>query len=254
MEDNGINCGVEVGFGFDVYVNRRELINSIDMEVPAGPDNEMIKSSVEGEVHQDEEIGKNTESTSGRELVVSEGDPNEPRVGMEFESETAVHAFYSAYADRVGFVIRWSRLGRSRRDRSVIAREFVCNKEGFRAADKRNKDGSKPRATTRVGCKAMMAAKKLSSGKWVISRFVKEHSHPLIILGGRKTSICGPFPSDNEKIRELSQQLLLEKRRSAAFKKYLELLFKHIDEHTESLSKKIQYVVDAVKEVESERA
>ncbi|KAJ4959264.1 hypothetical protein NE237_026375 [Protea cynaroides] len=224
------------------------------MEVPAGPGNEMIESSVEGEVHQDEEVDKNTESTSGRELVVSEGDPNEPRVGMEFDSETAVHAFYSAYADRAGFVIRWSRLGRSRRDRAVIAREFVCNKEGFRVADKHNKVAAKPRITTRVGCKAMMAAKKLSSGKWVISKFVKDHSHQLIIFGGRKTSICGPFPSDNERIRELSQQLLFEKRRSTAYKRYLELLFKHIDEHTESLSKKIQYIVDAVNEVESERA
>ncbi|KAJ4963306.1 hypothetical protein NE237_023245 [Protea cynaroides] len=250
MEDNSIKCDVAVGFG----LNRKELINLIDMEVPAGPDNETIESSVEGEIHQGEEVGKSTESASGRELVASEGDQNEPRVGMEFESETAVHAFYSAYADRVGFVIRWSRLGRSRRDRAVIAREFVCNKEGFRVPDKRNKTESKPRATTRVGCKAMMAAKKLNSGKWVISRFVKEHSHPLIILGYRKTSICGPFPSDNERIRELSQQLLLEKRRSTTYKRYLELLFEHIEEHTENLSKKIQYIVDAVNEVESERA
>ncbi|XP_043714126.1 protein FAR1-RELATED SEQUENCE 5-like [Telopea speciosissima] len=250
MEDNSIHCDVAVGFG----LNRKELINLIDMEVPAGPDNETIESSVEGEVHQAEEVGKSTESTSGRELVTIEGDPNEPRVGMEFDSETAVHAFYSAYADRVGFVIRWSRLGRSRRDRAVIAREFVCNKEGFRVADKRNKAGSKPRATTRVGCKAMMAAKKLNSGKWFISKFVREHSHPLIILGYRKTSICGPFPSDDERIRELSQQLFLEKRRSTTYKKYLELLFNHIEEHTESLSKKIQYIVDAVNEVESERA
>ncbi|XP_043720960.1 protein FAR1-RELATED SEQUENCE 5-like [Telopea speciosissima] len=56
---------------------------------------------------------------------------------MEFDSETVVNAFYSAYVDPFGFVIRWSRLGRSRHDRAVIAQEFVCNKEGFRVAEKK---------------------------------------------------------------------------------------------------------------------
>ncbi|XP_010268176.1 PREDICTED: protein FAR1-RELATED SEQUENCE 5-like isoform X2 [Nelumbo nucifera] len=240
-------------FGLHVGADGETLENSIDMEVRAGHKCETLYSSSEGGPPRDQD--KMTENSSGRELVIIQGEPNlEPEVGMEFESEAAAHAFYSAYAMRVGFITRWSKLCRSRRDKSVIGRAFVCNKEGFRLPDKRCRKGTKPRAPTRVGCKAMIAVRKLSSGKWVISKVEKEHSHPLMTPGkGRKGSIYDQYPNEHERIRDLSQQLLLERRRSAAYKRHLELIFKHIEEHTQNLSKKIQHIVDSVKEIESEK-
>jgi len=45
--------------------------------------------------------------------------------------------------------------------------------------------------------------------------------------------------------------LATEKRRSATYKRHLELIFEHIDEHNESLSKKIQHIVGSVREMET---
>lgn len=107
----------------------------------------------------------------------------EPYQGMEFESEEAAKAFYNSYARRVGFSTRVSMSRRSRRDGAIIHRSFVCAKEGFRVEKERHSlDGraKRPRAETRVGCKAMLLVKIQKSGKWVVSSFVKEHNHELV--------------------------------------------------------------------------
>lgn len=116
-----------------------------------------------------------------------------PYLGQEFESEAAAHAFYNAYATRVGFIIRVSKLSRSRRDGTAIGRALVCNKEGFRMPDKREKI-VRQRAETRVGCRAMILFRKISSGKWIVTKFVKEHTHPLTPGKGRRDLICDQYP------------------------------------------------------------
>lgn len=109
----------------------------------------------------------------------------EPCEGMEFESEEAVKAFYNSYARRVGFSTRVSMSRRSRRDGAIIQRSFVCAKEGFRAEKQDSiydRDGrvKRPRAETRVGCKAMLAVKIKESGRWIVCSFVKDHNHELV--------------------------------------------------------------------------
>nr|KYP55294.1 Protein FAR1-RELATED SEQUENCE 5 [Cajanus cajan] len=115
---------------------------------------------------------------------IAGGDTNlEPCHGMEFESEEAAKAFYNSYARRVGFSTRVSMSRRSRRDGSIIQRSFVCAKEGFRVEKERHSvDGrvKRPRAETRVGCKAMLIVKIQDSGRWVVTSFVKEHNHELV--------------------------------------------------------------------------
>ncbi|XP_048443891.1 protein FAR1-RELATED SEQUENCE 5 isoform X2 [Pyrus x bretschneideri] len=121
------------------------------------------------------------------EHYIPEGDSSlEPCEGMEFESEEAAKAFYNSYARRIGFSTRVSMSRRSRRDGAIIQRSFVCAKEGFRV-NKNGKSGSdcegrakRPRAETRVGCKAMLVIKVHDSGRWVVSAFVKEHNHELV--------------------------------------------------------------------------
>lgn len=120
------------------------------------------------------------------ELYLPEGDTNlEPYEGMEFESEEAAKAFYNSYARRVGFGTRVSMSRRSRRDGAIIQRSFVCAKEGFRVEKEKSgrDDGpriKRPRAETRVGCKATLVIKIQDSGRWVVSGFVKEHNHELV--------------------------------------------------------------------------
>lgn len=115
----------------------------------------------------------------------TEVDPvGEPVEGMEFDSEEAAKLFYINYARLNGFRARISRYCRSRRDNSIISRQIVCSKEGFREvrAKKEVTDEGKtkrPRMITRVGCKAMIVVKKMNSGKWMVSKFEKEHNHLL---------------------------------------------------------------------------
>lgn len=106
----------------------------------------------------------------------------EPYEGMELESEEAARIFYSAYARRTGFRSRISKNRRSRKNGEIIARIFVCYKEGYRLNRHESKKDRiyRPRAITREGCEAMIMVKKTSSGKWVVSKFVKEHTHPLL--------------------------------------------------------------------------
>lgn len=57
--------------------------------------------------------------------------------------------------------------------------------------------------------------------------------------------------NEHDKIRELTQQLAVEKRRAATYKRHLELIFEDIEKHDESLSKKIQHIVHSVREIET---
>uniref|UniRef100_A0ACD5X1D4 Uncharacterized protein n=1 Tax=Avena sativa TaxID=4498 RepID=A0ACD5X1D4_AVESA len=109
----------------------------------------------------------------------------EPVEGMEFDSEEAAKSFYINYARLNGFRARISRYCRSRRDNSIISRQIVCSKEGFREVRTKKEitdEGKtkRPRMITRVGCKAMIVVKKMNSGKWMVSKFEKEHNHSLV--------------------------------------------------------------------------
>lgn len=103
----------------------------------------------------------------------------EPFIGMEFESEEAAKMFYMAYASRVGFSVRISKSRRSRNDESIIMRRFVCSKEGFHTKKDNFDDGKKrrKRATIREGCKAMIEVIQKYYGRWVVTKFEKEHNH-----------------------------------------------------------------------------
>lgn len=57
--------------------------------------------------------------------------------------------------------------------------------------------------------------------------------------------------NEHDKIRELTQQLAIEKKRATAYKRHLEMVFEHIEEHSQSLSKRIQGVVESIKDFES---
>ncbi|KAI3795939.1 hypothetical protein L1987_38600 [Smallanthus sonchifolius] len=249
----------------DDDVNGEVLVNSADVEgrtIDDDDDDGMVGCSIGGIFQEDHDIkiDQDDDDDDGSERGIDPLDlphsvntsllGEEPYLGQEFESEAAAHAFYNSYATRVGFVIRVSKLSRSRRDGTAIGRALVCNKEGFRMPDKREKV-VRQRAETRVGCRAMILVRKVSSGKWEITKFVKEHTHPLTPGKGRRDLVYDQYPNEHDKIRELSQQLAVEKRRTATYKRHLEMIFEHIEEHNQSLSKKIKDIVDNVKEMES---
>ncbi|GMN34669.1 hypothetical protein TIFTF001_004810 [Ficus carica] len=147
-----------------------------------------------------ERQGSSSSSSSARARAADysstscSADPNlEPYEGMEFDSEQSARIFYNSYARRVGFSTRVSVYQRSRRDGSIICRQIVCSREGFRRqppAPSHNRS-KRQRTITRVGCKAQMTVKKqTSSGKWAVSKLVKEHNHELV-------------PPDKEKLSDV---------------------------------------------------
>ena len=114
--------------------------------------------------------------------IIDGGETQEPYVGTEFDSEEAARKYYIDYARWIGFSVRIMQRRRSGIDGRNLARRLGCNKQGFSP----NNKGAfgpekKPRPSAREGCKATILVKMEKSGKWVVTRFVKDHNHPLIV-------------------------------------------------------------------------
>ncbi|XP_025014568.1 protein FAR1-RELATED SEQUENCE 7 isoform X2 [Ricinus communis] len=202
-----------------------------------------------------EDMDQTVDSSNGKEVTTAEESSDmEPYVGMEFESEEAAKVFYDAYATRLGFIMRVDAFRRSMRDGKVVWRRLVCNKEGFRKLRPRRSENRKPRAITREGCKAMIVVKKEKTGKWVVTRFVKEHNHPLVAIpsNGRRSVLLSQTPDEKDvKIRELTAELQRERKRSAAYQEQLYTVLRDMEEHSNHLSRNIEDVVQSVREIES---
>lgn len=199
--------------------------------------------------------GEMIETSNGKEPNEENVDA-EPYVGMEFESEEAAKVFYDTYATRLGFIMRVDAFRRSMRDGKVVWRRLVCNKEGFRKCRPRRSENRKPRAITREGCKAMIVVKKEKTGKWIVTRFVKEHNHPLVVapVNNRRAVLLSQTPDDKDvKIRELTAELQRERKRSAAIQEQLDMVLREMEEHSNHLSRNIDGIVRSVKEIESKR-
>lgn len=104
----------------------------------------------------------------------------EPFEGMCFESDGAAKEFYDDYARRLGFMTRMVSSRKSERDGSIISRRLACNKEGYNVnSQKTGHVRIRKRESKREGCMAMLLVKREKPGKWVVTKFVKEHTHPL---------------------------------------------------------------------------
>ncbi|KAL4611190.1 hypothetical protein ACB092_08G105700 [Castanea dentata] len=91
----------------------------------------------------------------------------EPYVGMEFDSEDVAKTLYDEYARRLGFSSKVGQCSRSKSDGTIISQEFVCGREGLK---RRHADS----------CDAVLRIELKGQEKWVVTKFVKEHSHSLV--------------------------------------------------------------------------
>ncbi|PPD68743.1 hypothetical protein GOBAR_DD34377 [Gossypium barbadense] len=96
-------------------------------------------------------------------LAHDEDEISEPYLGMEFDSEGDAKTYYDEYCRHMGFNSKVGQLSRSKTDGTVVAREFVCGKDGLK---RRSADS----------CDAMLRIE-LKGDKWVVTKFVKEHRH-----------------------------------------------------------------------------
>ncbi|KAK1273341.1 Protein FAR1-RELATED SEQUENCE 7 [Acorus gramineus] len=151
--------------------------------------------------YQEQDIFDLSEQVVQTDLTSTASDPKcEPFLGMEFGSSEAAEAFYYIYAKQTGFSVRKSFSRRSRRDDSIIMRSFVCAREGYHSMKISYGDGKRrqrKRMAVREGCKAMMEVVQRVQGKWVVTKFIKEHSHE---VGGLTNVSCAPDGYENDAI------------------------------------------------------
>uniref|UniRef100_A0A5B7A2I9 FAR1 domain-containing protein n=1 Tax=Davidia involucrata TaxID=16924 RepID=A0A5B7A2I9_DAVIN len=189
------------------------------------------------------------ETSAGGELNLCEADGNqEPYEGMLFESEEAARAFYDEYAGRVGFVTRVLSSRKSERDGSTISRGLGC-RDGS-DTQKTESLANQKRDRRREGCTAMILVKREKPGRWVVRKFVKDHNHPLVVSLAKRRST---FDERDKKIQELTAELRVKKRLSAAYREQLRTLMKDVEDHNEHLSTKVQVVLNNLKELEAKR-
>ncbi|XP_027767634.1 protein FAR1-RELATED SEQUENCE 2-like isoform X1 [Solanum pennellii] len=189
-------------------------------------------------------------SAESQSVVCQDNVVPEPFIGMEFESEYAAKEFYDYYARRVGFIMRIDQCRRSEVDKRILSRRLSCNKQGYYVKMK-NHHGPprKARTSTREGCKAMMLVKVNKSDKWVVTRFVKEHTHQLVPSG---CSSGNAMDKKDRRIQELSMELEHQDKLCDLYREQLVTFLENVEQQMELLSKKIQVAVNNVKEVEAE--
>ncbi|XAR54555.1 hypothetical protein NMG60_11029743 [Bertholletia excelsa] len=175
----------------------------------------------------------------------------EPYEGMVFESDEAAKAFYDEYARQIGFLTRIVSSRKSERDGSIISRRLACNKEGHNLNNKKaERVRLRKRESKREGCMAMILVKRQKPGRWVVTKFVKEHNHALAISSGKDHLT----PDDKDKkIRDLSAQLQHANQQLAACQEELQTIMTCIEEHALSLSRTVEDIVSNVKKVEPGR-
>lgn len=173
---------------FPTYASDRYklITDPAGLGLDADIENKIIENLVEKEISEYDH-GEMIEIYDERDLIIHKINDNvDPYIGMAFESEEAAMIYYDVYAKRIGFIMRVGNCHRSSHDGSVISRRFLCNKEGFRVNKKvKRLEVRKPREVTREGCKAMIMVRKEESSKWVVTKFVMEHTHVLGIPAGK---------------------------------------------------------------------
>ncbi|XP_020270737.1 protein FAR1-RELATED SEQUENCE 5-like [Asparagus officinalis] len=101
-----------------------------------------------------------------------------PKKGQEFNTIDDVVTFYNAYAKAAGFSVRAWTTQKEPGSGEIRRKEYVCFKQGksSRIADVGNK---RRRGSVAEDCHAKIAVLKLISGKYIVTIFKEEHSHPL---------------------------------------------------------------------------
>ncbi|XP_004292126.1 PREDICTED: protein FAR1-RELATED SEQUENCE 5-like [Fragaria vesca subsp. vesca] len=97
-----------------------------------------------------------------------------PIKNQEFQTLQDVETFYKSYAKEARFNVKSSVT--EKKNGVIVRKEYVCSKEGTSkvTGKKRNRN------QTRENCKARIAVvRRAKIGKYVVTIFVEDHSHPL---------------------------------------------------------------------------
>lgn len=124
-----------------------------------------------------------SEDTSARESIAHGSLILEPHEDMTFESVDAAKAFYDEYSKQVGFVMDVKLSCPSEVEERSISCHSEYNKEGnFTSKCNELVPVANQHPGSGARCQAMMLIKSDKSGNWVVSRFLRDHNHPLVLF------------------------------------------------------------------------
>lgn len=183
------------------------------------------------------------------DLTTCESDlSGEPYEGMIFDSEDTARMFYDEYAGRIGFLTRILSSRKSERDGSIISRGLGCR--GNRDVQSPGKLSNDMGQKRREGCTSVLIVKRENIGRWVVRKFVRDHNHPLVVSLPKKRPT---FDEKDKKIQDLTTELRLKKRLSAAYREQLLTLMKDVENHNDNLTTKLQTIRSNLEEIEAKR-
>lgn len=167
--------------------------------------------------------------TSGGVSVANGQTLLEPQEGMMFQSEDAAMSFYAEYARQLGFLIH------------VIP----CSPpEVDGRSDLSSVENQQP--SLRSECQAMILLKCERSGQCIVSKFLRDHSHPLVIF---PEELGHTMDEKDRKIQELKTELQSKRRLCGMYREHLVAVVKVVEEHTREISKRVDLVVNNVRAI-----
>ncbi|KAG9458007.1 hypothetical protein H6P81_002515 [Aristolochia fimbriata] len=127
-----------------------------------------------------------------------------PKIGMSFESVKDAEVFYNAYAKEAGFSVRKGSECKKSLTKELYSKLFVCSKEGKPNNGKGILDPVKKRrrGVVRENCEAALRVSKNKDEKWVVVKFIEEHSH--ILATPRKV----PFLPSHREVTSAQKSLI----------------------------------------------
>ncbi|XP_019184311.1 PREDICTED: protein FAR1-RELATED SEQUENCE 5-like [Ipomoea nil] len=123
-----------------------------------------------------------------------------PTVEQRFNTLDEGIKFYKTYGRAGGFHIRYNNVKRNR-DNQIISRHLVCSRQGAKGGGQSkpilevsvgndNKKQRRRRISNRVGCRAKLGFKRVSTGEFMVSIFIEEHNHSLCSEGAKLFLRC----------------------------------------------------------------
>ncbi|KAG9455438.1 hypothetical protein H6P81_008342 [Aristolochia fimbriata] len=169
------------------------------------------------------------------------------KIGMSFESMKDVEVFYNAYAKEAGFSVSKGSECKKSLTKELYSKLFVCSKQGKPNNGKGILDPVKKRrrGVVRENCEAALRVSKSKDEKWVVVKFIEEHSH--ILATPRKV----PFLPSHREFRPNLDEVVCIRRNDLASKihKILDVAFK-FEEALSFLEKKIDVICDEIGQFE----
>ncbi|XP_043687532.1 protein FAR1-RELATED SEQUENCE 5-like [Telopea speciosissima] len=171
--DNTLN-----GVGYDGRSSDDEdWVNS--QSADSDDNNTSFENDLVDEVDDEEVVDLSLDGDESMPVMSTNVNDLEPTIGMVFRTDDETYEHDNNYAKEFGFSVRKYRVDRSKLDKEIVARYYVCSNQGEKIYNKRRKVDYQPCVVKKTNCGALIKIKS-NNGLCVVDKFEKEHNHMLV--------------------------------------------------------------------------